>query len=395
MKNERLLLLILAIVQFTHIIDFMIIMPLGSQFMSIFNITPKQFSLIVSTYAFSAAFFGLISAMFIDRFDRKTALLFNYIGFTIGTLACSFAPDYYTLLAARCITGAFGGVLAALVLAIVGDVIPFERRGMAMGIVMTAFSVASVVGVPVGIYLAALYGWTVPFLAVGIISAIVTVVMFFTLPQMRGHLTDSMERTNPFRNILNIFLNPNQAKALLFSISLMFGHFMIIPFIAPYMQLNVGFTDFEVTYVYAVGGTLTVFLLPLAGKLADRFGHLKIFTWSSILALGSIYAITTLPVVAVWVGICVTSTYFVVSSGRNVPATTLITSVVKTENRGSFMSVRSSINELALALSSFIAGSIITENTDGSLNNFLYVGLLAMLMSVVAIFVGRMLKTVS
>lgn len=395
MKNERLLLLILAIVQFTHIIDFMIIMPLGSQFMSIFDITPKQFALIVSTYAFSAAFFGLISALFIDRFDRKTALLFNYIGFTIGTLACSFAPDYYTLLAARCITGAFGGVLAALVLAIVGDVIPFERRGMAMGIVMTAFSVASVVGVPVGIYLAALYGWTVPFLVVGIISAIVTVVMFFTLPQMRAHLTDSRERTNPFRNILNIFLNPNQAKALLFSISLMFGHFMIIPFIAPYMQLNVGFTDFEVTYVYAVGGTLTVFLLPLAGKLADRFGHLKIFTWSSILALGSIYAITTLPEVAVWVGICVTSTYFVVSSGRNVPATTLITSVVKAENRGSFMSVRSSINELALALSSFIAGSIITENTDGSLNNFLYVGLLAMVMSVIAIFVGRMLKTIS
>ena len=395
MKNERLLLLILAIVQFTHIIDFMIIMPLGSQFMSIFDITPKQFALIVSTYAFSAAFFGLISALFIDRFDRKTALLFNYIGFTIGTLACSFAPDYYTLLAARCITGAFGGVLAALVLAIVGDVIPFERRGMAMGIVMTAFSVASVVGVPVGIYLAALYGWTVPFLVVGIISAIVTVAMFFTLPQMRGHLTDSREGTNPFRNILNIFLNPNQAKALLFSISLMFGHFMIIPFIAPYMQLNVGFTDFEVTYVYAVGGTLTVFLLPLAGKLADRFGHLKIFTWSSILALGSIYAITTLPEVAVWVGICVTSTYFVVSSGRNVPATTLITSVVKAENRGSFMSVRSSINELALALSSFIAGSIITENTDGSLNNFLYVGLLAMVMSVIAIFVGRMLKTIS
>jgi predicted MFS family arabinose efflux permease len=395
MKNERLLLLILAIVQFTHIIDFMIIMPLGSQFMSIFDITPKQFALIVSTYAFSAAFFGLISAMFIDRFDRKTALLFNYIGFTIGTLACSFAPDYYTLLAARCITGAFGGVLAALVLAIVGDVIPFERRGMAMGIVMTAFSVASVVGVPVGIYLAALYDWTVPFLAVGIIGAIVTVIMFFTLPQMRDHLTDSTERINPLRNILNIFLNPNQARALLFSISLMFGHFMIIPFIAPYMQLNVGFTDFEVTYVYAVGGTLTVFLLPLAGKLADRFGHLKIFTWSSILALGSIYAITTLPEVAVWVGICVTSTYFVVSSGRNVPATTLITSVVKAENRGSFMSVRSSINELALALSSFIAGSIITENADGSLNNFLYVGLLAMVMSVIAIFVGRMLRTIS
>ena len=149
--NEKLLLFILAMVQFTHILDFMIIMPLGSQFMRIFDISPRQFSLIVSAYAGSAFVMGLFSAMFIDRFGRKQALFFTYIGFTIGTIACAMAPGYYFFLAARSITGAFGGILGALVLSIIGDTIPLKRRASAMGTVMTAFSVASVLGVPAGI----------------------------------------------------------------------------------------------------------------------------------------------------------------------------------------------------------------------------------------------------
>ncbi|MCI5080695.1 MAG: MFS transporter [Saprospiraceae bacterium] len=395
MKKERILLFILAVVQFSHIIDFMIIMPLGSQLMNIFGINPRQFSLIVSVYAFSAFLFGFISAMFIDRFDRKTALIFNYIGFTIGTLACSMADTYEFLLISRAVTGAFGGVLAALVLAIVGDVIPLQRRGAAMGIVMTAFSVASVVGVPAGIYLAALNGWWFPFRLVGIISSVVAVIMYFILPKMQGHLQDKATRPNPFRTIYNIFSNQNQALALLFSITLMFGHFTIIPFIAPYMQLNVGFTDIQVSYIYAVGGTLTVFLLPLMGRLSDQFGHLRIFTIASIFALFSIYMITTLPEVSIVIALCVTSSYFVVSSGRSVPATTMITAVVKSENRGSFMSVRTSINEMALAVSSFVAGYIITENPDGSLNNYVYVGYIAIGMSLIAILVAGRLRAIA
>ena len=157
-RNEPLLIFILAVIQFTHIIDFMIMMPLGKQFMELYDITPQQFSMLVSSYAFSAFVAGLIGALYIDRFDRRHALLVLYIGFTTGTFVCAMAPSYEIFLAARAFTGAFGGTLGALILAVVGDVVPFDRRGAAIGKVMIAFSVAAIAGVPAGIYLAGNYG---------------------------------------------------------------------------------------------------------------------------------------------------------------------------------------------------------------------------------------------
>lgn len=394
MKNEKLLLLLLAVVQFSHIIDFMIIMPLGSQLMGIFDISPQQFSLIVSSYAFSAAIFGLLSALYIDRFDRKHALLGAYLGFILGTLACAVAPDYYFFLAARSLTGAFGGVLGALVLAVVGDVIPISRRGQAMGYVMTAFSAASVIGVPAGIFLAATFSWQMPFFAVALLSVVTIVLIFLKVPAMTDHLQGDKSDRRPFSSILSIIRDSNQLRALAFTIILMLGHFTIIPFIAPYMQLNIGFSDFEVSYIYLIGGILTVFLLPFFGKLADLYGHVKVFTIASVFALFSIFAITNLPAVSIIIALCATSSFFVVASGRSVPATTLITAVVKPETRGSFMSVRTSANEIALAISSFIAGLIIYERPDGSLGNYQYVGYIAILMSIIAILLARRLKVV-
>jgi DHA1 family inner membrane transport protein len=395
MKNEKILLLILAIVQFTHIIDFMIIMPLGAQFMDLFDISPQQFSLIVSSYAFSAFIFGLFSALFIDRFDRKRALLFIYAGFTIGTFACAFSPTYEVFLLTRSLTGAFGGVLSAMVLSIVGDAVPLERRGRAMGWVMTAFSAASVVGVPAGIYLAAVFSWRMPFLVVAGMAALMLLLIVYWVPPLRGHFRSDGTRLSPLAVLQAIWTDPNQLRALLFTTVLMLGHFTIIPFIAPYMQINVGFSDIQVTYIYLVGGSLTVFLLPIFGRLSDRYGHARVFTIASVLALGSIYAITNLPEVPLVMALCVTSSFFVVASGRNVPATTMVTSVVNPEQRASFLSIRSSANEAALALGSFIAGSIVTKNDDGALENYMYVGYFAMLMSVLAVFVARKLRTVS
>lgn len=392
--KEKVLLFILAVVQFTHILDFMIIMPLGSQFMRIFVISPRQFSLIVSAYAGSAFVMGLFSAMFIDRFDRKQALLYTYIGFTVGTLACAIAPSYPVFLAARSITGAFGGILGALVLSIIGDTVPLKRRASAMGMVMTAFSVASVIGVPAGIYLAAEFSWRAPFLAVGAIAAGLTFCIFFFMPALRKHLESGQVQRHPFRVMAAIFSDANQRRALFFTVILMLGHFTIIPFIAPYMQLNIGFSDYQVTYIYFIGGMLTVFLLPFFGRLADRHGHAKVFSISSLFALASIFAITNLPAVPMALALCATSSFFVVASGRNVPAMTMVTSVVRPESRGSFMSVRSSVQEMALALSSILAGLIITENGDGSLGNYPYVGYIAIFMSLVAIALAWRLKLV-
>lgn len=430
MKNEGKLLLILAVVQFCHIIDFMIIMPLGKTLMETFDITAGQFSRIVSVYAFMAFIAGLVSTAYIDRFDRRAAMIFLFAGFTIGTLACAFAPSYGVFMVFRGITGAFGGTLGALVLAIIGDVIPLERRATAMGWVMTAFSAASVVGIPAGIWIAAEYGWQMPFLVVAGLSLFFLLGIPFVVPPLRGHLEEdggnevAPDRSfspgdpvldypegvatataapvktrrppiSPFRAYANIFSDANQRAALLFTVILMLGHFTIIPFIAPYMQLNIGFADKEVSLIYAIGGALTVVLLPLFGKLADRYGRMRIFTFASVLALFSIYAITNLGSVTIPIALLVTSSFFVVASGRNVPATTMITSVVKPENRGSFMSIRQSFNELALFLSSFLAGLIIVEDESGQLVNYELVGYFAIFMSVVAVLVARRLKAIA
>jgi len=390
--NNKLLLFILAIVQFTHIVDFMIIMPLGKQFMEIFDISPQQFSMIVSSYAIAAFAAGILSAMFIDRFDRKKALLFCYIGFTIGTLLCSIASGYYSFLAYRSFTGAFGGILGALILSIVADIFPLEKRGSAMGMIMTAFSVASVVGVPAGIFFAAQFSWRVPFFVIGGLSILMILLVIFYVPSLTKHLEESNIQRNPFKVISNIMTDINQLKALLFTTVLMLGHFTIIPFIAPYMQFNIGFTDFEVTYIYLFGGLFTAVLLPIVGRISDRYGHAKVFTIASFFALFSIFAITNLPVVTVAIALCVTCSYFIVSSGRSVPATTMVTSVVKPETRGGFMSLRSSMNELSLGLASFISGLIVVQGPDGTLQNYEYVGYIAIFMSLVAVWIARQLK---
>lgn len=363
--------------------------------MDIFDIGPQQFSWIVSSYAGSAFVTGLLSALFIDRFDRKSALLFLHFGFIIGTIACSFADSYFFFLMARSFTGAFGGILSALVLAIVGDAFPFERRGRAMGTVMTAFSMASIVGVPAGLYLTAELGWRAPFLAVGIVAAFIWLIACFVTPSMRGHLNTNKTTKASLQVLWRIFSDLNQFRALLFNVVLILGHFTIIPFIVPYMQLNIGFDEYQISYIYMVGGLISVVVLPTVGRLSDRFGNPPIFTIASVGALFSIFALTNLPVVSIPIALLATSSFFVVSSGRTVPATTLVTSVVPAAHRGSFMSVRSSVVELALAAGSAIAGAIIVNNPEtGTLENYPLVGYFAIVMSIFAIWLVWQLKTV-
>lgn len=395
MKNERLLLLILAIVQFSHIIDFMMIMPLGSQLMRVFDISPQQFSFIVTSYALAAAAVSIVSAMFIDRFDRKQVLFWSYIGFTIGTWACAFSTSYYMLLAARSLTGVFGGLLSGIVLSIVGDVIPIERRGAAMGLIMTAFAVASVLGVPAGLFLASIYDWSMPFMIVAGIGTLFIFVIHYGMPPIRKHLEDGVPPVQSFRVIINIFKNANQRKALWFSLIMMLGHFTIIPFIAPYMTANIGFSELEISYIYLIGGLCTMVALPIFGRLSDKHGHQKVFMIMCTLTLIPIFMITNLSDVGIPIALVVTSSFFITASGRSVPATTMITAVVTAKNRGSFMSVRNSVNEFSLGLSSFIAGAIIVENpTTGHLENYNLVGYLAMILSLYAVWVGSKLLLV-
>jgi len=392
MKSEKLILLILASIQFTNIMDFMIMMPLGPQLMNLFSINPQQFSIIVSAYTFSAGIFGLLSAFFIDKFDRKKSLLFTYIGFTIGTFACALSPTYNFLIFARIFTGAFGGLLGAMVLSIVGDLIPFERRATAMGTVMTAFSMAAVFGVPFGLFMASKMSWHAPFIFIGIAGIILTFLIYLIIPSMKSHIQSKEIKINPFDVITKIADDKNQILALLLISLVIFGHFIIVPFLSPHMVANVGFTEEQLAYIYLFGGGATIFTSPIVGKISDKYGHQKVFTIAALISIIPIFLITNMPQLQIPLVLIITTMFFIFGNARMIPTQTIMISTVSPQSRGGFMSISSSVQQFTTGFASFIAGSIILKTQTGTLNNYNYVGYIAITATLLSVLIARKLK---
>ncbi len=392
-KKEKLLLYTLATIQFTAIMDFMIVMPLGPQLMRLFDINPSQFGIIVSSYTFAAGFTGLVGAFFIDRFDRKTALLFNYIGFSIGTILCALAPTYEWLVAARIVTGLFGGVMGALVMSIVGDVVPEFRRATAMGIVMASFSVASIFGVPFGLFLANWAGWHMPFYFLGFMGLIVSGIIYKIVPSVNTHLTK--ERPSPIQVLKNVFGSTPQVRALMFMFVLVLGQFSVIPYISPYLVANVGFPESNLTYMYLLGGCATIFTSPFIGRMADKYGKPKIFTIMALLSIIPLITTTHMPHAPVWVVLTFSTLFFVFISGRMVPSMALITSTVPPQHRGSFMSINSSAMQLGSGVASFLSGMVIAKAPTGEILNYSFVGYGSVAFTLLAIFLALKIKPVS
>jgi predicted MFS family arabinose efflux permease len=392
MSKEKILLLTLSVIQFSHITDFMILMPLGPQLMEAFQILPSQFALLVSTYTFSAGTSGFVGAFFIDRFDRRKAILTMATGFALGTLACGFAQTYYWLLLTRSVTGLFGGVMGALILSIIGDAIPNERRATAMGMVMAAFSVASVIGVPAGLFLADLSDWHMPFIVLGVLAFLTLIPMAVYIPSMTGHISSHEDKPSPLQIIRNVTSNKNQLLALAFGSVIMFSHFTIVPFISPYLTTNVGFSDSQIKYVYLVGGALTVFTSPFLGRLADKYGRSTIFTFTVLAASVPIFFLTQIGETPIGLVLVITALFFVFGAGRMVPSTAMVTSSVKPQNRGSFMSFNASFRQLTNGVAAFFAGLIITIGEDGLYHNYDLVGYFAIAMGIVSIFISRKIK---
>lgn len=376
-KQERIILLLLASLNFTHIMDFMIMMPLGNYLMPHFNISAQQFSFLVAAYTISAGTASISAAQFIDRFDRKRVLLFAYTGFLIGTFFCAIAPSYLSLLSARIVAGLFGGLIGAQVLSIVADMIPFERRGAAMGIIMASFSVASVFGVPFGLYIAEFFNWHAPFFFVVGLGAVLLPLLFKFIPSMNSHV-----KKEPFTKqvLLRIFVpvivvwdiikEKNQRLAVLLTSTMMMGHFLIIPFLNPFMELNVGFTTKQTPLIYFVGGALTLFTSPIIGKLADKFGKFRLFSIMIMFAVIPIALITNMPRIPFYFVLCITGFWFVVSTGRAIPAQAIVSEVVPPERRGKFMNINSSVQQFAVGLASIFAGMIVVKTPDNTIQNY-------------------------
>ncbi len=390
-RKELFLILSLAAVQFVNIIDFMIIMPLGPQLMRVFNIDPHQFGLLVSAYTFSASISGIASAAFIDGFDRKKALLFFFVGFCLGTFSCGIAPDYYSLLIARFLTGAFGGVLSSLVLAIVGDAIDTQRRGSAMGLVMMAFSAASIFGVPFSIFLATQFSWHTPFFFLGGLTIVLAGCLVLFLPNLTGHLAH-FKKQSPFSVVLETFKNPDQFIALTFMFSLIFGQFALIPFLSPSFVSNAGLPESSLPLIYLTGGLISIVSSPMIGRLADKIGKHTVFSIFALLSIAPFYFVTNLSVVPVWVLLTLVAFFFAVMGGRMVPALAMVTGVVPPEKRGRFMALISSTQHFSSAIASYLAGIIVAKSETGQLLNYDKVGYIAIGFTILALLISRKLR---
>lgn len=384
-SSERKLILTLGSIQFCHIVDFMILMPLGPQLMRAFDIGPTQFGLLVSSYTFSAGLSGLLSASLMDRFDRKNALLFLYFGFIIGTLGCSFAQNYHQLLWARIGAGCFGGVLGSMCYAIVGDVIDIPRRGAAIGLLMSSFSVASVAGVPFALWVATLSDWHRPFLLIGIVSILIWIFSFITISPLRSHLQGQRTSQNPLEFFEMIVTNKKTLGGLLLMFLLVFGHFGVIPFLSPSLVANAGLKESQLPLIYLVGGIVSMFSAPWAGRIADRFGALPLLRASALFSILPFLAITNLWPLPLLLILSLVALFFFTMSGRMVPANTLLTTLVPSHQRGRYMGFVFAIQQFSAAGSSFVAGLFVTKGPHGELQNYYLVGIMAALLTLSAV----------
>lgn len=391
-RGEVALLVVLTAVQFTQILDFMVLMPLGPQLMRLWGIDASRFGLLVSAYTFAAAAAALLCAFYMDRFSRRRILLFLYGGFVLAALLCALAPNYSWLLAARAITGAFGGVAGAAVYSIIGDTIPDSRRGAAMGVVMVAFPISAVAGVPLGLFLANEFNWRAPFLFIAIISTLILIAAWRIVPPLRGHVSGT--RPNPLVQVRAVFGDANHRRAIALIATLIFGGFSVIPFIAPYMVANVGLKETDLPYLYLFGGLATVFTSRLIGRLADKFGKREIFTLIAAISIAPLLITTNLPPVPAWVAILASAIFMVFVSGRFVPAMALVTAAAQPQLRGSFMSFVSAIQQLALGAASLTSGLLLGHAANGELTRYWLAGLIAVTCTLICMWLAWRVKPV-
>ena len=351
-------------------------MPLGPEFIRELNINTHQFGLLLSSYTFAAAAAGILATYYVDRFERRQLLLSLYALFIIATFACGLAPNYEALFIARAFAGAFGGILGSLVQTIVADSIPFERRGKALGTVMAAFSVSTVAGVPLGLFLAnhiPSLGWRAPFFFIALISSLILYLGYRNIPKIAGHL-DHVHEGSRLSKVLKILIAPQHVKAFIFMALIMITGFSVIPYIALYFTSNVGISNSYISLIYLCGGVATLMSSRFIGHMSDKYGKVTVFRVLAIVSLVPLLVTTNLPVTPLWIVLINSTAFFILVSGRMIPAMAMVSQVVENKIRGTFMSLVGSVQMLSSGIASVLAGWIVTIGPDGMMQHYNLVG---------------------
>ena len=372
-RYQAFLIALLAFTQFTLILDFIIMSPLGAILMPSLNITAGQFGVAVSAYAFAAGISGILAAGFADRFDRKRMLLFFYVGFTLGTVLCAVAQNFHVLLLGRIVTGLFGGVIGSVVLAIVTDLFPLHLRGRVMGFIQTAFAASQVLGVPAGLFLANHWNWHICFVAiVGLsIAAIATIAL--VMEPVDGHLKLQHDR-NPFQHLISTVAQPRYTLAFLVTTLLATGGFMLMPFGSAFTVHNLGIDIVHLPTIYLVSGLFSILMGPLVGRASDAFGKYPTFIFGCVVSAIMVLIYTHLGHVSLLTAITVNVLMFVGIFSRMIPSQAIMSAIPDQTERGSFSAVGSSLQQLSGGLGAVLAGAIIAQAPDGTLLHFDKVG---------------------
>lgn len=387
---QKLVIALLAFLQFTIVLDFMVLAPLGDFLMKSLSITPKGFGLVVSAYAFSAGASGILAAGFADKFDRKQLLLFFYSGFIIGTLCCAMSTTYEMLLGARIVTGLFGGVIGAISMTIVTDLFAVHQRGRVMGFVQMAFAASQILGIPVGLYLANIWGWHAAFFMIVGLAILIGLTILIKVKPIDQHLAVQSDK-NAFLHLWHAVSNRSYQTGFLATAFLSVGGFMLMPFGSAYLINNIKITQTELPMVFMLTGVASIIMMPLIGKLSDKVDKFMIFSAGSVLAVVLILIYTNLSPVPLWEVVVLNMVLFMGIMSRMIPATTLTMSIPDMKDRGAFMSVNASLQQVAGGIAALCAGLIVTQETKSSpLQHYDTLGLVVSVMVLICgIFVYR------
>src|ERR1700712_1420499 len=383
-RYQSLLVALLALVQFTVILDFTIMSPLGAILMPALDITAGQFGVAVSSYAFSAGISAILAAGFADRFDRKHLLLFFYVGFTLGTLLCALAPNYHVLLIGRIVTGLFGGVMGSIVLAIITDLFALHLRGRVMGFVQTAFAASQVLGIPTGLFLANHWNWHVSFGAIVGLSILAMAAIVLVMQPVNAHLRLKQD-SNAFRHLIATVGQPRYTLAFAVTTLLSTGGFMLMPFGSAFTVHNLGIDILHLPTIYLVSGLFTIFIGPLVGRASDAFGKYPTFVFGSAMSIVMVLIYTHLGEVSLTVAILVNVLMFVGIFSRMIPSQALISAIPEPTQRGSFSAVSASLQQLSGGVGSVLAAALIAQNADGSLRHFDRLGYVVVTTAVISL----------
>jgi len=385
-SHQMLVIILLAMTQFTVILDFMVMSPLGDLLMKSMRLSTTQFGAAVSAYAFSAGISGLLTAGFADRFDRKKLLLFFYVGFILGTLLCGITNSYPMLLAARIVTGLFGGVIGSISMAIVADLFPLAKRGRVMGYLQMGFGASQVLGIPIGLFIANAWGWQSPFLAIVVLASAIWLTIMLRMEPINEHLKVKNDK-NALTHLLHTLTSSRYRLGFLATAFLMLGGFMMMPWGSAFAVNNLLVGQEKLPILFMVAGVASLVIMPVVGRLSDEIDKFRIFTIASVWMMVMVVIYTNLGPIPFWLVLVLNVLFMAGILSRMVPSMALVSALPEMHDRGAFMSINSSLGQIAGGVSAMVGGLIVVQKDNFSpLEHYDTLGYIIVVLSTIGIF---------